>query len=337
MVGAVVVRDDTVVGEGYHAEFGGPHAEVVALREAGDRARGATVYVTLEPCNHHGKTGPCTDALIVAGVARVVFAAPDPNPRAAGGAQRLRAAGIEVTGGVERAAACELNAAFFNAFRAERPWMVLKLALSADDAIAGATRERGWITGPSARTEVHRMRAGHDAIAAGLGTVLADDPALTVRGPLQPRVAPVRLVFDDDAAIPDDTMLVRTARETPTIVLARRPAPHRVVALESAGVTVVAAPTVERALEELPGRGIRSVLVEGGAGVAGRLLESALIDRLVIFRSPVVLGAGALHAFARAPSMTPDVLRHLPVLETRTFGDDTMTVYALTPTPCSQD
>src|SRR5687768_14841566 len=168
MVGAVVVRDDVVVGEGYHAEFGGPHAEVAALRQAGERARGATVYVTLEPCSHHGKTPPCTEALIAAGVARVVFAADDPNPRAAGGAARLRAAGIDAVGGLERMAACELNAPFFHAFRSSRPWIVLKLAISADGAIAGPSRERGWVTGPASREQVHRMRAGYDGIAVGL-------------------------------------------------------------------------------------------------------------------------------------------------------------------------
>ncbi len=337
MVGAVVVRGDVVVGEGYHAEFGGPHAEVAALRDAGDRARGATVYVTLEPCSHHGKTPPCTDALISAGVARVVFAASDPNPRAAGGAARLQAAGVAVEGGVERTAACELNAPFFHAFRSSRPWVVLKLAISADGAIAGAARGRQWVTGPESRAEVHRMRAGFDAVAVGLGTLIADDPELTVRGELQPRVAPARVVLDDTAATPLGSALVRTARQTRTIVLARDPNPDRVQALEAAGATVIAAPSPAAALERLAEQGIRSMLVEGGARVAGRLLEAALVDRMVIFRAPVVLGAGALHAFAHAPSMTAEALGRLSVVETRSFGADTMTVYALTPTPCSPD
>ena len=337
MVGAVVVRDDVVVGEGYHAEFGLPHAEVVALRAAGDRAHGATVYVTLEPCSHHGKTPPCTDALIAAGVGRVVFAARDPNPRASGGAARLRAAGIAVESGIERLAACEMNAAFFHSFGSPRPWIILKLAVSADGGIAPAGLERGWITGAASRAEVHRMRAGCDAVAVGLGTVVADDPALTVRGDVEPRVAPARIVFDDEAATPLDSVVVRTARETRTIILVREPAPARARALEAAGVTVIAAPTVNAALERLPAHGIRSVLVEGGAGVTGRLLADALVDRMVIFRAPVVLGAGALQAFARAPGMTAEALERLPILETQRFGEDTMTVYALTPTPCSPD
>ena len=335
MVGAVVVRDGLIVGEGYHAEFGGPHAEIAALRQAGEQARGATVYVSLEPCNHHGKTGPCTEALIEAGVARVVFASADPNPRAAGGAERLRAAGVEVEGGIERLAACELNAAFFHSFHSRRPWVVLKLALSADGAIAPASRERRWITGAAAQEEVHRLRAGHDAIAVGLGTVLADDPALTARGALRPRVAAARVIFDDRAAIPAECALVRTARETPTIVVARAPDPVRVAALEGVGVSVIMAPDMQAGLERLAARGIRSVLVEGGARLAGRLLGESLVDRMVIFRAPVTLGPGSLDAFRHAPGMTPEVIRTLPVLETASFGDDTMTVYALTPTPCS--
>ena len=337
MVGAVVVRGDVVVGEGHHAEFGGPHAEVMALQAAGESARGATVYVTLEPCAHHGKTPPCTNALIRAGVSRVVAAIGDPNPVAGGGRGRLREAGIELEIGVERAAACELNAPFFNAFRSRRPWVVLKLALSRDDAIVGPARSRAWLTGPPARAEVHRLRAGHDAIAVGLGTVLADDPELTVRGDWSPRVPPARVVFDDEAAIPLTSVLVRTSRQTRTIVVARQPAPSRVSALESAGVTVIAAPSLEVGLESLASVGIRSMLVEGGAGVAGRMLGHGMVDRMVIFRAPVTLGSGALKAFAHAPGMTPDVIARLPVLETRAFGDDTMTVYALTPAPCSPD
>jgi len=337
LVGAVVVRDGIVVGEGFHAEYGSAHAEVAALGDAGENARGATIYVTLEPCTHHGKTPPCTDALIAAGVARVVAAVSDPSPTAGGGQARLRSAGIDVEVGVEREAACELNAPFFHALRATRPWMVLKLALSIDGAIAGPSRARGWLTGESARAEVHRLRAGHEAIAVGLGTVVADDPALTVRGRAEPRVAPARVVFDDDALIPLDSVLVRTARETRTIVVVRDPAPERIAALEARGVSVLAAPTLRQGLTLLRAEGLRSVLVEGGAGLAGRLLSDALVDRLVIFRAPVVLGEGALGAFSHAPGMTLDDAQRLPVIETRTFGVDTMTVYAMTPTPCSPD
>ena len=337
MVGAVVVQSDSVVGEGYHAEYGGPHAEVVALRDAGERARGATVYVTLEPCAHHGKTPPCADALIAAGVARVVVAVMDPNPDARGGADRLRAAGIDVVAGVERGAACELNAPFFNAFVSRRPWVVLKLALSREGAIAPASRTPQWLTGPEARAEVHRLRAGFDAIAIGLGTAIADDPALTARGVSAPRIPPARVVFDDEARLPARSALARTARDVPTIVVAHHPDGERAAALEALGVTIVRADTVEEALEALGRRGIHSILVEGGAGLAGRLLQRALVDRMVIFRTPVTLGAGAIDAFAHAPGLSLADSARFRVLDTTAFGDDTMTTYALTPAPCSPD
>jgi diaminohydroxyphosphoribosylaminopyrimidine deaminase/5-amino-6-(5-phosphoribosylamino)uracil reductase len=335
MVGAVVVRGDAVVGEGWHAEFGGPHAEIVALEAAAGRARGATVYVSLEPCAHHGKTPPCADALIAAGVRRVVAAVEDPSPGARGGAGRLRDAGVRVDVGVEAAAACELNAPFFHAHQSARPWIALKLALSVDGAISDAARSRGWLTGPPARAEVHRLRAGFDAIAVGLGTVLADDPSLTVRGRSVPRRAPVRVVFDDDARIPLGSTLVRTARDAPTTVVSRSAPRDRVAALTGAGVRVVEADDIEDGLRRLASDGIRSLLVEGGARLAGRLLERAVVDRLIIFRAPIVLGAGALNAFAHAPGISLADVARLPVLERRAFGDDTMTVYALHPPPCS--
>ena len=337
MVGAVVVRDGLIVGEGFHAEFGGPHAEVVALRVAGARAKGATLYVTLEPCAHQGKTPPCADAVIAAGVARVVVAVSDPDPVARGGAARLREAGLEVEIGVEAEPACELNAPFFfHAFGAPRPWVVLKMALSLDGSIADASRTRRWLTGSEARAEVHRLRAGHDGIAIGLGTAIADDPELTVRGLPLPRVAPARIVFDDDAMLPLTTTLVRTARDVPTVVVACRPAQARVDALEAAGVRVLRAETMEEGLRALARDGVRSILVEGGARLAGRLLDRALVDRMIIFRAPIVLGEGALEAFAHAPGVTVDDARRFRVLETRTFGDDTMTVYAMTAAPCSR-
>ena len=335
MVGAVVVRDDAIIGEGFHAEYGGPHAEVVALRGAGDRARGATIYVTLEPCAHYGKTPPCTDALIAAGVARVVIATADPNPVAMGGAARLRAAGIDVVMGIERDDACELNAPFFHSFVGKRPWIVLKLAISADGAIADRTRARRWLTGVESRAEVHRLRAGFDAIGVGLGTALADDPALTVRGAVQPRVAPIRIIFDDEGRLPLESTLARTAREVPTLVIAREPDAARAGALERQGVRLIRAETPDEAMLKLGEAGIRSLLIEGGARLAGRLLQRSLVDRVVIFRSPVVLGADALDAFAHAPGFTLDDADSARVLESRAFGNDTMTVYALTPVPCS--
>jgi diaminohydroxyphosphoribosylaminopyrimidine deaminase / 5-amino-6-(5-phosphoribosylamino)uracil reductase len=333
MVGAVLVRDGEIVGEGYHARFGADHAEVVALRSAGERARGATLYVTLEPCAHHGKTPPCVDALVAAGIARAVIAVADPNVVAAGGAQRLRAAGIEVEIGVQEKAARELNAPFFHAIRSRRPWVTLKLGVSLDAAIADSSGQSKWLTNPAARREVQRIRAGSDAIAVGIGTVLADDPDLTVRdAPTAPRVPPVRVVFDRGARLPLDSRLARTARETPVVVVASAPAGERVEALAAAGVEVLDAPTPAAALDALRGRGIRALLVEGGARLAGSLLGDSLVDRLVIFQAPRILGAGATGAFAFAPSQSVTDALRLPVIARRAFDDDLMTVYQ-----CSRD
>src|SRR5690349_13623797 len=211
-VGAVIADEATgeVIARGVTQPGGRPHAETQALARAGERARGATVYVTLEPCAHHGKTPPCADALIAAGVKRVVIALRDPNPVAAGGAARLEAAGIATTFGVEERAARELNAPFVHAFSSTRPWVTLKLALSLDGAIAPADRAPLWLTGDESRREVHRMRAGSDAVAVGRGTAAADDPELTVREWNAPRVEPRRVVFDRSASLSPRSRLART-------------------------------------------------------------------------------------------------------------------------------
>jgi diaminohydroxyphosphoribosylaminopyrimidine deaminase / 5-amino-6-(5-phosphoribosylamino)uracil reductase len=337
MVGAVVVADGSIVGEGYHARYGESHAEVIALRAAGEHARGATLYVTLEPCAHFGKTPPCTEAIIEASIARVVLAVRDPSPVAGGGVERLRAAGIQVDIGVERAAALELNAAFFNALASDRPWIVLKLAVSADGAIADATRRPRWITGPASRTEVHHLRAGVDGIAVGVGTVLTDNPALTVRDVQVPRVTPRRVVFDSTLRTPLDAALVRTASRTPTILVARNPDPEPLRRLEDAGVVVITAATTRDALVQLRQREIRSMLVEGGAKLAGSLIADELVDRLIIFQSPIELGSGSLSAFADAPPGFAESLERRQVVERRSIGDDTMTIYALREIPCLPD
>jgi len=328
MVGAVVVRDGVAMGKGFHATFGEAHAEVVALADAGERARGATVFVTLEPCNHHGKTPPCVDALIAAGVKRVVAAVRDPGRESAGGAERLRAAGIEVDFGVEETAARELNAPFFFAVGgATRPWVTLKLAVSLDGAIAGASNADSprWLTGETARKYVHRLRAQSDAIAVGIGTALADDPLLTVRSGRRPRVAPLRVVFDRSARLPLSSRLVKTARRVPTLVMADQADAAAARALEAKGVLFESAPDILPKLEVLHRRGVRSLLVEGGSILAGALLGAKAVDRLIIFQAPVLLGAGALPAFSGVAGM-----ERLAVVERREFGADLMTVFAMT-------
>jgi diaminohydroxyphosphoribosylaminopyrimidine deaminase/5-amino-6-(5-phosphoribosylamino)uracil reductase len=337
MVGAVVVREGRVVGEGYHRRYGEPHAEVDALAVAGPKARGATLYVTLEPCAHHGKTPPCVDAIIAAGVRRVVIATPDPNPIAAGGHERLARAGIDVVVGVEEARAREHNAIFLHTQTSRRAWVTVKLAMSIDGAIADAHGRSRWFTGSAARRATHWLRAGHDAVAVGIGTALADDPTLTVRDGPPPRVPPARIVFDRAARLPLESTLVRTARQTPTFVVARQPPAARARALRARGVTVIDAPTPGDALVELRALAIRSVLVEGGARLAGALVERALVDRLIIFHAPVLLGAGALPAFVfAAPAMLEHARRFAPV-ERHRFGDDLMTVYAPRESSCSPD
>jgi diaminohydroxyphosphoribosylaminopyrimidine deaminase / 5-amino-6-(5-phosphoribosylamino)uracil reductase len=324
MVGAVLVRDGEIVGEGYHARYGGDHAEIVALRMAGERALGATLYVTLEPCAHHGQTPPCADAIIKAGVTRVVAAIRDPNPVAAGGAAKLLAAGVNLELSVDEKAARELNAPFFHAAKSKRPWVTLKLAVSLDGAIADSAGRSKWITNAASRRETHRLRAGNDAIAVGVGTVLADDPLLTVReAPVPPRIPPRRVVFDRSARLPENSHLVKTAREVPVVVVTTKPAPK----LADAGVEVIVAETTQEALEALKKIGTQSLLVEGGARIAGALLGESLVDRLVIFQSPRILGAGALGAFAFAPPQTAADAPRLPIITRRAFDDDLMTVY----------
>ena len=335
LVGAVVVRDGEIVGEGWHPAFGGPHAEVMALAAAGSAARGATMYVTLEPCRHQGKTPPCTDALLAAGVARVVYAVADPNPVAAGGGALLAAAGVAVTAGVCEQAARDGNAPFlFAATHPARPFVTLKLALSIDGALVDASRQRGWLTGPDARRAVHALRRTVDAIAVGIGTALADDPALTVRDVPPPRVAPRRVVFDRSARLPQASALVQSAHETPVLVVCAAHAADaaeaaRRTALEGAGVTLVPADTLSEALAALRALGLQQLLVEGGAALGSAFMGAGLVDRLITFQAPVILGAGALPAFANLPPQAAASAPRLRVISREPLGADLMTTYAV--------
>jgi len=325
LVGAVVARGDQVIAEGWHTAFGAPHAEVMALAAAGEAARGATLYVTLEPCSHHGQTPPCTDAILQAGVARVVVAAADPNPEAQGGAARLRAAGVDVIEGVEAAAARRLNAAFMHWHEQGTPWVALKLALTLDGAVGLERGPRVMITGEPAREQANRLRAGFDAVLVGARTALRDDPSLTVRS--QPvRVQPARVVLDSAARLTPDARLLQTVAEAPVLVLTDADAPaEHTSALRRAGaeiVTVSRSPTgldLNAVLAALAARNIRSVLVEGGAQVARAFLEADRVRRLYLFIAPRMQGAGALRAFEPWPLARPSSWR---LISNEPVGED---------------
>lgn len=300
LVGAVVVRDGSIVGEGAHREFGGPHAEVEALRQAGADAADATLYVTLEPCVHHGKTPPCTDAVRDHGIRRLVYAVPDPNPEARGGAEQLRGAGVEVVSGVEEARARRQNALFLRPLETGRPFVALKLALTLDAAIAAAPGERTRITGQEGEKEVHRLRSAFDAILVGARTARIDDPELTVRHGPQPRTPPRRVVVASEAGLPLDGRLARTARDVPVATFAGPAADaEQVAALERLGVDVVRTDPsdVEEMLGALWERGVRTILCEGGGRLASSLLEADCVDRLYLLYAPRVFGHGAVPAF----------------------------------------
>jgi len=328
LVGALVVRDGAVVGEGFHAEYGGPHGEVLALVAAGERARGADLVVTLEPCAHHGKTPPCTDAILAAGIRRVVYGARDEDPVARGGAEVLRRAGVEVQGGVLEAEARAQNALFFHRFAERgRPFVALKLAVSLDARIADRHGRSRWVSGPAAREFVHWLRAGFDALAVGGGTAKADDPGLTVRGAVTPQRPPLRVVLDRRAELPLTAALVRTAREVPTLVLLGHDAPPAAAeALRAAGVAVLPADGPADALAALAGRKVGSVLVEGGGVVAGRLLAAGVVDRLYLVVAPLWLGEEGVSAFPGVPAPAIEEAARWRTVERRALGDDTLLV-----------
>jgi diaminohydroxyphosphoribosylaminopyrimidine deaminase/5-amino-6-(5-phosphoribosylamino)uracil reductase len=301
----VLVRQGRVVGRGWTARGGRPHAETVALAQAGAGAAAATAYVTLEPCSHHGKTGPCADALIAAGVSRVVIAIEDPDPRVSGrGVERLRQAGLDVEIGCCAEAAAEINAGFFHRIVDERPLVTLKVASSLDGGIATHSGESQWITGVAARTAGHRLRAESDAILVGSGTALADNPDLTCRLPGLEDRSPVRLVLDGHLRLPLTAKLVITAARRPTwLITMLGNDPDRLRAFVDCGVDVIEVPragngkiNLTEAFRLLAQCGLTRVLVEGGAHLAAALLQRNLVDRLAWFRAPLLLGGDAIPA-----------------------------------------
>ena len=323
MVGAVVTAaDGRIVGEGWHRRFGDAHAEVNAFAEAGERARGGTLYVSLEPCCHFGKTPPCTTAVIASGVRRVVVAMLDPFAQVAGGGVAiLREAGIEVVVGVREAEARALNAPFIKRIATGMPWVHLKWAMSLDGKIATRTGDSQWISGVESRAVVHELRGRMDAILVGRGTVIADDPLLTAR-PAGPRVA-TRIIISKSGELPEACQLRATAREIPTLIFTENEAILR--DWKDDGCEVVGlALSLDAILRELGRRGMTNVLVEGGAGLLGSFLDAGLGDEVHAFLAPMLIGGlGAPSPIQGEGTPTLANARRLVPMQTRTCGPDT--------------
>ena len=303
LVGAVVVAADQVIGEGFHAHYGADHAELMALAEGGERTAGATLYVTLEPCRHQGKTPPCTEAILRAGIGRVVYGCKDPDEVAGGGAEVLRGAGVNVQGSVRGLAAARLNGPFLWDRLGRGPWVSLKLGLSLDGRIAAGPGQRTTITGPEAEEYVHRLRAGHDAIMVGGRTAVIDDPLLTVRRGPTPRVPPTRVVLDPGLELSANSRLAGSVDEAPLLVLCSEGAAvERRRDLERSGVEVVPVRlsgtglVLGEVLQDLGARGLRSIMVEGGGRLAASLLAGGLVRRQYLIYAPVLLGVDGVPA-----------------------------------------
>jgi diaminohydroxyphosphoribosylaminopyrimidine deaminase/5-amino-6-(5-phosphoribosylamino)uracil reductase len=336
-VGAVIVNHGRIVGEGFTQPGGRPHAETEALRAAGDAARGSTMYVTLEPCSHHGETPPCTDAIVASGISRVVAAIEDPDPRVSGrGFARLRWAGIAVDVGEGAEAAHEINYGFFTRIREGRPAVTVKVATSLDARIATHTGESQWITGEAARKEGHRLRADHDAVMVGIGTALADDPELTSRLPGQEDRSPVRIVVDSRLRLPLTSKLVMTAKARPTWILTlAENDPLRRRALADLGIELIDVPPMEAGrpdlqagLRLLGNRGLTRLLVEGGSRLIATLLLADRVDRLVWFRAPILIGGDGIPATAPLGIDRLEQARRWRRTGTTVLGDDVMETYA---------
>jgi diaminohydroxyphosphoribosylaminopyrimidine deaminase/5-amino-6-(5-phosphoribosylamino)uracil reductase len=298
MVGAVVVRDGKIVGTGYHQAPGGPHAEVAALRQAGEKARGAVLYVNLEPCAHRGRTGPCADAIIRAGISRVVAAMEDPNPLVAGkGFRKLAEAGIELKRGVLEEKALRLNEVYVKFITTGRPFVIVKTAVTADGKTATRTGRSRWITGEKARAFVHRLRHNSDAIAVGIDTVLRDDPLLTARLEGGGGRDPLRVIVDSRARLPLDARVINSASRAATLLAVTPAAPaDKLRALEEKGVEILLLPgregrvDLDALMRKLGERGVCQLMVEGGGNLNYSLLEAGLVDKLMLFMAPLIIG-----------------------------------------------
>ncbi len=337
-VGAVVVKDGVIIGRGWTQAGGRPHAEPVALAQAGEAARGATLYVTLEPCSHFGKSPPCADAIVAAGIARVVAAVEDPNPEVAGqGHARLRAAGIKVDVGLCAEEAARDHAGHFRRIRDRRPHVVLKLAVSPDGKIAAAGHKPVAVTGERVRSRVHLLRAQCDAILVGIGTVIADDPELTCRLPGMMKRSPVRVVLDRALRISGNSRLVHSARTVPLWVMASDIAEApAAMALGAAGAQVLRVPAVasplpgldlSAVLHSLADKGITRLLVEGGAKIASSFVSAGLVDEVWLFRGPKEIGEGGVNALDALPLSAITGSSEFKVRASESFGDDALTIY----------
>jgi diaminohydroxyphosphoribosylaminopyrimidine deaminase / 5-amino-6-(5-phosphoribosylamino)uracil reductase len=335
-VGAVVVKDGVIVGRGWTQPGGRPHAEPEALGRVGEAARGATLYVTLEPCSHLGKSPPCADAIVAAGIARVVSAVEDPNPEVAGkGHARLRAAGIAVDIGVCGGEAAHDHAGHFRRVRDQRPHVILKLAVSADDKIGAAGGKSAAITGDVARARVHMLRAQCDAILVGIGTVLADDPLLTCRLPGMAEHSPVRVVLDRALRLPGASRLIHSARQTPLwVVTSDLAEASAATKLGAAGAQVIrvapsAGPGLEltAVLHALAEKGITRLMVEGGAKVASSFMLANLVDEIWLLRGPQAIGADGIAALDALPLTAITQSPRFSVRASENLGSDTLTIY----------
>ena len=330
-VGCVIVKDGKVVGEGFHLKAGGPHAEIHALQMAGAAARDSTVYVTLEPCSHFGRTPPCVDALITAEVRRVIMAMPDPNPRVGGkGMQRLRSAGIEVSSGLLESQAVALNPGFIKRMQSARPWLRVKLAMSLDGRTAMACGESQWITGESARADVQHLRARSCAILTGAGTVRADDPSLNVRlsadelGCPTDFSQPLRVVVSSTGDLPNSSklfdisgnILIFSGVEAKSCIAGRDNVEHRTLASSEAGLDLQAV------MDELGRRGINECHVEAGATLSGALLQARLVDEIVIYMAPHIMGDQARGLFHLPQLHTMAQRISMRITDIRAIGDD---------------
>lgn len=330
LVGAVVVRNGKIMGEGYHHRAGDNHAEVEALHAAGERARGATLYVTLEPCVHHGRTPPCVPSILAAGICRVVISIRDPNPKVAGrGIEALRKAGCEVTLGVMEEEARALNRQFFTYMLEHRPFVTLKAAMTLDGKIAAWDRSSRWITGEMSRREAHRMRAESDAVVVGIGTVLQDDPELSVRlSEPWPR-EPYRVVVDSSCRTPVEAKLLSSGAPDRTLIATTGAAPdERVAALEARGARVVRLPSRDGRVDlqalaaHLADREMTALLLEGGSELSAAFLEDGLVDRVALFFAPMIVGGAHAPTAVGGHGRSLKEAFRLREITSRPIGDD---------------